>query len=344
LSLAFWIHPPAGDLPAVTVLCYHTFDAKKITPFTVDLARFEAQMRYLKVQKIPVIPLARLVEHLQTGVSLPEQAVVITIDDGYKTAYTKAWPVLKRYKFPFTLFVYPRYIDTPAGLSWAELREMSRAGVDIQSHSVTHPLLTHPPNHLTGAPYEAWLDQELVESKRIIEHELGKPVNALAYPFGGYDERIVEHVRKAGYAVALTCDDGNVTRRTDPLHVNRRLVYHHVRPKEFAAYFPERSLQMSDLTPRDGERVHSPITEIRARVVNVDQVLPGSGSIIVDKVSKQYYPVKIDPKTGEVRFPLPAERKKGYYFVSLFARDKANPARLREASWLFIVSKNVSKN
>src|SRR5262245_17453917 len=80
LSVIFWVHPPPRPLPTVTVLCYHNYDAQKITPFTLDSARFRDQMRFIKAQHIPVIPLARLVEHMQTGAPLPSRSVIITID------------------------------------------------------------------------------------------------------------------------------------------------------------------------------------------------------------------------------------------------------------------------
>jgi peptidoglycan/xylan/chitin deacetylase (PgdA/CDA1 family) len=189
--------------------------------------------------------------------------------------------------------------------------------------------------------YIAWVDRELRESKRILEDKLKKSVNVLAYPFGGYDERIIERVRLAGYDVALTCDDGNITRFTDPLKLNRRLVYHHVKLKGFAKYFPDRTLVVGDLSPRDGERVHVQVPELSGRIINLQQIRPDSVRILVDKAGKTQVPVAIDPGTGRFRYPLPPKR--GFYFVSLFAKDRMDPQLQREASWLFIISRNASK-
>ena len=84
-------------------------------------------------------------------------------------------------------------------------------------------------------------------------------------------------------------------------------------------------------------------SEIEARVVNADQLLPGSTRVLVDKLGRHPLHVTVDPATGKLRIPLPAEPKKGYYFISLFIRDRNDPSRRREASWLFIISKNISK-
>ncbi len=301
-------------------------------------------MRYLSVQKIPVIPLAAFLDHLDKKTPLPERSVVITIDDGYKTAKNIAWPILARYGFPFTLYVYPHAISRlPASLTWNDLKEMSQSGVDIQSHSLTHPLLTHPGKAMIKTNYQAWIDEELTESKRRIEAELQKPVTSLAYPYGGYDEMIVGRARHAGYRMALTCDDGDVDAHTDLLRLNRRLVFSRTSLKAFTKYFTTRPLEVEGLSPRDGERVKDIPDVIKARITNLGMILPETAQILVDKLGGHWHPVPIDPKTGEMQFPVLDAKRRGYYFVSLVAKDRANSALQREASWLFIIRRNVSK-
>jgi len=301
-------------------------------------------MRYLFVQKIPVIPLAAFLDHLDKKTPMPEHSVVITIDDGYKTAKTIAWPILQRYGFPFTLYVYPHSISRlPVALTWNDLREMTAYGVDVQSHSLTHPLLTHPHKPMNKKEYAAWIDEELVEPKRRIEAELHQPVTSIAYPYGGYDEFIVEHVKKAGYRMALTCDDGDVNDHTDPLRMNRRLVFRQTSLRAFTKYFTGRPLEVVGLTPRDGERVKDVPTVIRARIMNLGKIIPDTAQILVDKLGSHWRPVTIDPKTGEMQLPVTKATKRGYYFVSLVAKDRANSSLQREASWLFIVRRNISK-
>lgn len=345
--LAGCVRHPAkvSELPIVTVLCYHTFDSPKVSPYTINTRILDEQMRFLAVQRIPVIPLSQLVSYLEGKGTIPERAVVITIDDGYETARTKAWPVMRRYGFPFTIYIYPQAISRHgSALTWEDVRDMSRAGVDVESHSYTHPLLTHPGRAMTKAEYRAWLDHELRDSKREIEQHIGKPVLSIAYPYGGYDERVVEKAKAVGYTSALTCDDGDVTQATDAWHINRRLVFHATRPKEFAAYFRSKPLLVSELTPRDGQRVSGPPDEIAARVLNVQQVLPETARILVDKISRHWMPASIDQKSGVLRFPVPKTDKKGYYFVSIMARDRALPQTWREASWIFIVRRNTPKS
>ncbi|HVO33260.1 MAG TPA: polysaccharide deacetylase family protein, partial [Elusimicrobiota bacterium] len=312
---------------------------------TVSVSMFREQMRFLSVQHIPVVSMADALAALDGKGNLPERAVVVTIDDGYETALTKAWPVLHHFRFPFTLFVYPEAIGRHgSALTWDQLRFLQRHGVDIESHSLTHPLLTHPGRAMSRLEYAAWLDHELADSKKRLEDELHQPVTVIAYPYGGYDERVVERTRKAGYIAALTCDDGDVTRFTDRLHLNRRLVFHRTTLKKYANYFDGRPLIVSDLEPRDGERVSLPPERISARIINWKSILPDSVSVMVDKLGRRPLHGIFDPATGRLTIPLPPNHHHGYFFVSLTARDREVPAIWHETTWLFIVKRNASKN
>jgi peptidoglycan/xylan/chitin deacetylase (PgdA/CDA1 family) len=307
--------------------------------------RFEEEMRFLSVQKIPVIPLRALEDYLSKKTPIPDRSVVITIDDGYKTAKDVAWPVFQRYGYPFTLYVYPHAISRiPSALTWDDLRMMARQGVDIESHSMTHPLLTHPGKPMNKKDYRAWIEDELAGSKRRLEEELRQPVTSIAYPYGGYDQYIAERARAVGYRSALTCDDGDVAGFTDPCRMNRRLVFRQTSLRAFARSLNQRPLQVTALSPADGERVKQIPKVIRARILDVGKILPESAQILVDKVGGHWLPAQVNPATGDMTFTLPlSATRRGYYFVSLMAKDRLNPSLIREASWLFIVRKNTSK-
>ncbi len=195
-----------------------------------------------------------------------------------------------------------------------------------------------------GKPeYLQWIDHELAGSKQKIEAELKHPLTALAYPYGGYSELVVERARAAGYQAAFTCDDGDVDQMAGPLLLNRRLVFRQTTPKAYVKYFADKPLHMADLSPKDGERVKEVPKEIRARILDFDKIQLDTAQILVDKVGRHWQPVSIDPKTGWLRFPIPTGLRTGYYFVSLVAKDRLDPALQRETSWLFIVRRNASR-
>src|SRR5687767_9641835 len=132
------------DLGGATVLCYHIVETPAAPRMHITRDVFRQHLRYLEMTGYNVIPLRHLHEYVSgQRASIPKNAVVITIDDGWRSTYTEAFPELQKRKFPFTVFIYPNIIGKTANaLSWKQIREMSDAGVDIQSHSLTHPYLT----------------------------------------------------------------------------------------------------------------------------------------------------------------------------------------------------------
>jgi len=347
LAVAFGlVAPPAAppqDLPTFTILCYHTFDSRKPNSYTVSSSRFNEQMRYLWIQKIPVISLSEAVSYVRSGKPIPDRSVVITIDDGYKTARTVAWPILQKYGFPFTLYVYPAAISHLHGsMTWDDLRYLSAMGVDIESHTMTHPLLTHPGKAMNPKEYEAWLSMQLLDSRKMIEDHLHKPVRHLAYSYGGYDDYVVARAEAAGYESATTCNNANVTRRVKPLLMDRRLIFSQTTFKSFTQGLRARELTLTDRSPHDGQRIKDLPKEISAQVLNRDQINPDTLRLHLDYL-RGWQPVQYDRSNGKVRFQIPAMAHRGYFYVSLVAQDKNLPTLQRQATWLFITSKNKSK-
>jgi len=192
------------------VLGYHRLVSKVRRPDTeIDAPNFEAQMRQLKEAGIQVIPLQQLLAWKRGEKDIPPASAVITFDDGWKSQYEVAWPILKKYGYPFTLFVYTDYVrggpkSGGESISWEQLSEMRDAGVDIQGHTVSHHDLTKKSKTGQFAEYDAWLWNELNGSKQLLEQRLGIKVNALALPYGRYNAHVLEMARKAGYEAIFT--------------------------------------------------------------------------------------------------------------------------------------------
>jgi len=169
------------------------------------------------------------VDCLRRGMPFPDRAFVITFDDGYQTVYEEAFSVLQRYGMSATVFLTVGDIGTakPAGrlppldgrsmLSWREIQEMQRSGITFGAHTLTHPDLTWLPDDR--------LEAEVCGSKRVIEDALGAPVACFAYPYGRYDQRSRELVRRH---FACACSDklGLVTPRSDLYALERVDAYY----------------------------------------------------------------------------------------------------------------------
>ena len=207
--------PPIDRTSQVIVFGYHRFEKKVRRPDTeITPEAFEAQMKDLQDQKIPVIGMQDFLAWKRGGKAIPPYAAIITIDDGYKSGYEVAWPILKKFNYPFTLFIYTEGIKGGKfgggeAMSWEQLAEMRDAGVDIQAHSATHQDLRKPYDKVTKRKlnpeeYTEWLNAEVGGSKETLEQKLGIRVNCFAVPFGYYNDRVKEATKQAGYEAVFT--------------------------------------------------------------------------------------------------------------------------------------------
>ena len=173
----------AGVESSVIVLLFHQFTASNVhapskMQWTMNVDVFAAEMKYIHDNGYHVIPMSDLLKFLKHEIGLPPNSVVITIDDGYKSAIVHAAPILKKYGYPWTYFVYPQFITVNEGAgaaSWNDLLALQADGVDIESHSMTHPQL---PKHtqkwkgsihaLSPEEYDEWLTNETLGSKTLL--------------------------------------------------------------------------------------------------------------------------------------------------------------------------------
>jgi peptidoglycan/xylan/chitin deacetylase (PgdA/CDA1 family) len=257
----------------ILLLTYHRFSEQPKRGFTHASALAE-QLEYLRAH-YTIVSLSAVERHLIEGEPLPAASAAITIDDGYADAYAIAFPILRRYRAPATLFAATDFIDRkgwlwtdqlryvkarlagstshldpdranaelkrlpddekqrrialiskqvgvmlpplpPAdcrALAWDDAREMIRGGIEIGSHTVTHPILSHVD--------DAQLAYELQQSRNRLEEMLDRDVTLFCYPNGDHDTRVRNAVARAGYRLAVTTECGLNDRATDPLALRR---------------------------------------------------------------------------------------------------------------------------
>lgn len=173
------------------------------------------------------VTLDQIREQLQKGKSFHKKFVSFTFDDGFADNYELAYPILKKYNCPFTIFITTSFIGNLAPIDWYEetpkmltkmqLSELSKEPLcTIGSHTLMHP-------HLTEVGFETQ-KQEMLESKQILEQCLGKPVQHFAYPYGDYNQQLVQLAEECGYQTAVLCN-GNYVRCGQSLFaLNRKIV------------------------------------------------------------------------------------------------------------------------
>jgi len=209
----------------VPILCYHRFAHKSESSLCMEAQTFDQQMKYLKENRYRVISLAELLNFLKYRKAIPKRSVVITIDDGYVSTYEIAYPVLKKYGFAATLFVYTDFVGSCGrAVTWNQLREMKGRGFEVGSHSVTHADLTLKRGEETEEVYLRRIKEELLVSKRIIDKQLKQETLHIAFPNGRYNQRILAICEQAGYKMGLSVERGGNAFFTDPLRLRRNQI------------------------------------------------------------------------------------------------------------------------
>jgi peptidoglycan/xylan/chitin deacetylase (PgdA/CDA1 family) len=157
---------------------------------------------YLAEAGFDVVPLGSLIATLREGQPLPDKTAAITFDDGYISIYETAWPMLKERDWPFTVFVNtePHDQNRPLFMNWDQLRELQAAGATIANHGTTHPhLLRRQPGH-DEAQWKSWVTKEITDAQKRIAEEIGEAPMLFAYPYGEFDNAVLEIVGDLAYA------------------------------------------------------------------------------------------------------------------------------------------------
>jgi len=223
-------------LQIVPILCYHRFGKTCKSNLCIPERTFAKQLEYLKNNGYHTIHLSDLMEFLNYKTAIPSKSVIITLDDGYRSIYEFAYPLLKRYGYTATLFIYTDFIEASGNaLSWKQLRKLKAAGFEIGSHSISHADLTKKLPHENDQTYWSRITKEFINSKKIIDRELNQDTQFFAYPYGNYNQQILNLFPKAGYKLGLTIRNGGNSFFANPLTLKRSQVL-----EENMEYFVDR--------------------------------------------------------------------------------------------------------
>jgi peptidoglycan/xylan/chitin deacetylase (PgdA/CDA1 family) len=213
----------------MTILCYHAVDPGWRSVLSIPPQDFGAQLRWLLAHR-RVLDLTEAVQRLDPHGGLPRGGVALTFDDGFRSVYEHAFPLLRTAKQPATVFIvtdtltpagrHADWVDDPPNrplptLSAEEIREMLEAGLRFGSHSASHRDLTQLS--------DAECLRDLRDSRETLEEVLGCPVHLLAYPRGWHDERVRRLTQRAGFSHAFSLPERS--ERAGPLAVPRVGVY-----------------------------------------------------------------------------------------------------------------------
>ena len=204
------------ELPVVAM---HGIEPNPEGRYETSTGAFEFMLSTLKTYGYQTITFADLMNYFDKGKPLPAKPIIITSDDGYQNTYTYALSILKKYGYKMTVFLITSYMGNDEStrrlnefdfdsegvpqrpmLIWPEIRVMSKYGIEFQSHTWSHGIITNIPIEQA--------ERELAQSKYDIEVNTGKPCFTVAWSHGIFNGEVLSLLPKTGYRIAVTYDDG----------------------------------------------------------------------------------------------------------------------------------------
>ena len=193
----------------ITVLMYHRIDDDKYPSTSISKELFQEHIKYLVEENIEVLPITELSKYLKREINLPNKTVFITIDDAYKSFFLNGFPILKKNKLPFSIFVSSNYVSNAEEsdfMSWSMLKEVSNNDGLVLNHSKSH-------GSLVGMEIQS-LKREIEQNQIEIEKKIGKQPKIFSYPYGESSGTIEEVIKILNYEIAFS-------QHSAPIHLDQ---------------------------------------------------------------------------------------------------------------------------
>lgn len=339
----------------VAVLGYHDFSTTlKETEMRINTQKFRAQMQYLKDQGLSVISMADFTAWKQGKKAIPPRSVVITIDDGWSSVYTDAYPILKEFRYPFTVFLYTKYIDVKGrSMSLAMIKEMQKNGATIGNHSMSHPYPATVKSQQQKGPksFAAYLEREMGESKTFLEKAFGQKVNTYCYPGGFHTEEMFVIGQQHQYDHMFTVLPGKIKRDTDDRALPRYVVLGtYDRIFELATEFRDASpvalgtapkvSTPFPVSPEAGAIINTRLPVISIDLSSVTDVDPQTLVMRVGGFGD--VPAVLDPETKQFRWQVNRRLRDTVCQVSVTWKKPNEKTTVTPVRWNFTIDKEAA--
>ena len=194
---------------SAVVYMYHRFGEPDYPSTNITLDQFQKHLQEFDKQEYNVLSLEFIIDSIITETPLPENTVAISIDDGDKSILTKAWPLIKKYGYPVTIFIATEPIDAKYNnyLTWDEIRLLKKEGADIGAHTRTHP-------HMHKLTTEE-IKNEIEHSNKRFLNELNEVPKLFAYPFGEANENVINIIKDYGFKASFGQHSGIINETSD---------------------------------------------------------------------------------------------------------------------------------
>ncbi len=355
------VAPPVVEEPAVpddgvrvSVLGYHDFsETQPETAMRIRTSKFRRQMETIRQLGIKVITLDDFIAWKKGERDIPKKAVLITLDDGWKSVYTDAYPILKEFGYPYTLYLYKNYVDGGGkALTLPMINEMIKNGATIGSHSVSHPYPITVKSFRKKGPqaYDAYLRKEMGESKRFLEDKFPVKATTYSYPGGFYTEEMLTLGQEFGYTHMFTVLPGKVKRGLPDEKLPRYMILgNYDKTFELATTFREGGGAVAGgqigevaelvqktpypVAPEAGAIINTRLPEISADLSKVENLDPAT--LVMKVAGFGEVPASFMKETGKFSWQVNRRLRQPSCQVNISWKDTAGKAPETPLRWSF---------
>lgn len=341
----------------VAILGYHDIaDKLPETAMRLHTSKFRMQMEAIRNLGIKVISLDEFIAWKKGGKPLPPKSILLTFDDGWKSVYTDAFPILKELGFPYTIFLYEKYVDGGGkALTSPMIQEMLATGkMTIGSHSVTHPYPLVVKNSRKKGPdvFDAFLRNEMGESKTFLESKFPAKVSSYAYPGGFYTDEMFKLGDEFGYTCMFTVVPGKIKNSLPNGKLPRYIILgNYDKIFEMATTFREGPsgaepggtvpglVQTTPfpVTPEAGAIINTRLPEISADLSKVDKLDPKTLSMKVSGFGE--VPANFAIETKKFSWQVNRRLRQPSCQVSITWKDSAGKTPEAPLHWTFQIDR-----
>ena len=309
----------------VSVLLYHRFGESKYPSTNISPELFRKQLEFLRQENYTVLHLDQFRDVVHGQTSFPTKSVLITIDDAYRSIYDHAFPILKEFNFPFTLFVDARPLSSGASgaMTWEMLQEMREWGASVGNHTYSHARIGRPKHNQNLSDYREWVRSDIILAQNKL-NEHGIFTDVIAYPYGEYNEVVINIAREEGFKLMFAQDEGAVDSTVDLTRIPRLpIVGKNMDETRFIYKLNLSPLHVMNLVPSTIEMKTNPPAYFSLRITDPDRYRPGVVNAFISEIGQ--LDIKYDAKTGEMKsfIDVPFERPMNRLIIT--AREKNSP-------------------
>ena len=316
---------------SAVVFMYHRFGETTYPSTNITLKQFQYQLDYLQANDYNVWPLSKIIKYIIDKKTIPPKTVALTIDDAYISTYTKAYPMLKSKKFPFTVFLSTNPVDNKSKfyMSWEQMREMQAGGAEFANHSLTHEFLL-PKNAEANEAWTKRVTNEIQKAQQRLHEEFTTDTNEnprlFSYPFGEYNLKIANILKELGY-IGITQTSGPIGADSDLRALSRfPMAEAFATPDSFISKLNTITMPIESISHKDpvltGENPPKVRIKLKREIQKISCYMSSGERINVKSISPTEFEVTANtpilPPRDKYTCTAPAEDAKWYWYSHLW--------------------------